>query len=466
LASQGRKPAVAVVVVAALVVLLGATRPAIADGSGAGAAAAGAGSAGAGSGARSAGAGAGSGAGSGSVIAADGSAAPLRRPLAVVATGSAADPALADLANRLASDLIRNDQLEPVPDSTAVALREPFADEDIAPLADARTNLTAAQDEVAAFQFADAARSAMRAEEALLSASPRAAAELRGELRVVHGIALLADRPGDAAAEFALAQRLAPGLALDPGRYLPEVVDAFAAARARAPTEERAIDVTGTGRVWIDGRDAGTAPGRFSVTVGLHVVQLVGPARLTRGREVDVRPAPAALGSIAIDAADASLAVRIHRARAALAAAADPLARAGAMTALADLVAVDDALVLARDSAGALVYDVWRRSAGFAARGPRAVAGEPAKKLLDIVAPPRPKPIAKRIYTIPFVPPPPRWKEPRYYLLGGLAAVLVGTGIYLIATHQGNVGLSDNLGTNSSWSMVGEPGGQPGARRR
>jgi hypothetical protein len=447
-ALRAGKPAFAVVVIVGAVLALAAAHPAFADGSAAAGSAAGS-------------------AAAGSATLADGSAAPLRRPLAVVAVGSAADPALGDLANRLAAALITNDQLEPVPDSTAVALREPFADEDDRALADARSNLTAAQDEVAAFQFADAARSAMRAEAALLAASPRVAVELRGELRVVHGIALLADRPADAAAEFVLAERLAPNLALDPARYLPEVVDAFAAARAHAPTDERVIDVAGTGRLWIDGREVGAAPGAFSVTIGLHVVQLVGPTRLTRGREIDVRPAPVAVAAVDIELAEAGLAVRIHRARAVLAGAVDAFARAGAMTALADLVLVDDALVLSRDATGVLVYDVWRRSAGFLAAGAHPVDGVPAAKLLDVIAPPRPRPVVvKRAYPIPFVPPPPRWKEPRYYVLGGLAAVVIGTAIYVLVTHQGDVGFRDDLGTDGPWSGMGLPGGEPGARRR
>ncbi len=155
--------------------------------------------------------------------------------------------------------------------------------------------------------------------------------------------------------------------------------------------------------------------------------------------------------------------MRIYRSRAALARALDTLARAGAMTELSKLLQVEDALLLSRDAAGALVFDVWRASSGFLAMGTRPVGGDSPSKLLDVVAPPRPKPVARKLYPPKFIVPPlPRWEQPRYFLpVGGLAAALLVAAVYLIATHEGTVEFRDSLGTDGPWSAS-----IPGMRRR
>nr|HEX4316174.1 hypothetical protein [Kofleriaceae bacterium] len=399
------------------------------------------------------GSGSGSGVGSGS---GSGSAAPTgRRPLAVVSLVSTDDPEIYGLAKNLDDTLIRSDQLQPVSDQAAISLRESYPDEDERNLTVAAAAYETAKTALATYAFADAAKSAQAGEDRMLEVTPNARIELRAQLRVVHGIALLADKPADAAAQFALAQRLAPNLVLDPARYLPEVVDAF--AKARGSTDERVVDIRGSGRVWIDGREVGAAPGPFPLTVGMHVVQLAGRDRMTLGSEVVVPAAPAEVPAIAIDNADASLQTQIDRARSDLARASDAIARAGAMTELAKLVQVDDALLLSRDDANAIVFEVWHASTGFQPGERRPVGTDTPAKLIDIVAPPRPKVVVRK-YPPPFDPPPPWYRERRNQVIAGTAvAFVLAVLAYSLVTHESTIGLSGMPMTGDGWSGAGQP---------
>ena len=405
--------------------------------------------------------GSGGGSGSGSAGSAAPAAAPVgRRPLAVVSLEAGSDDDLYGLAKRIDDALIRNEQLQPVSDQVAIDLRQGYQDEDHRALAIASEAYGDAMKSLASYQFADAAKRASDGEQALIAVAPNANIELHAQLRLAHGIALLADKPADAALQFALVQRYAPNLTLDPARYLPEVVDAY--AKARGQTDERVVDIQGGGRVWVDGREVGVAPGPFPLTVGMHVVQLSGRDRLTRGREVVVPAAPADAPAIEIEDAPADLDVQIERARTDLARAADAIARAGAMTELAKLVQVDDALLLGRDDAGALTYEVWRASTGFAPGGPRPVGKDKDApvKLLDVVAPPKPKVIAKR-YFPPFDPPPlPWWRvdfwSTRKQVIVSSAVVTAATiVIYFLATRESTIGFGQGLMTNDEWNGTG-----------
>lgn len=312
-------------------------------------------------------------------------------------------------------------------------------------LRDAQRDLADAEDALAQFDYPNAVRDAEAGQLALAWVTPTEMASLYADLTLVLGQALLgqgAAHRNEAAQAFALVHRLDPLKQLDPGRYLPEIVQAYAESRAKPGTTK--LTVVGKGRVWIDGVDHGTAPGTFDVGEGEHVVQLTGDTRVTRGEQVTV-PEHA---SVEIPDQDVGEEVKIKRARQALAKAPDAAARAGAMQVLARLLDVHDAVLIDMRN-GELAVQTWRdRAPGFSEFV--VYRGQPPIDLLVPLAPAKPPEEPKIV--VPFTPPLHIDETPWYqksWVQGSaaLGATMVVVGIVLYATREQFVGIPNKLGS-------------------
>ncbi|HTR51345.1 MAG TPA: hypothetical protein VMJ10_11605 [Kofleriaceae bacterium] len=314
------------------------------------------------------------------------------------------------------------------------ALQGDFLDEDSAPLGDAAKRRAEADDKLARFDFQAARAAASEGLDTLVVATPSAATAAAADLAFLAGVAELELRHGkDAAAFFAYAHRLSPAYAVDPIRYLPEIVQAYKQA-ASAPVETVKLSIQGFGHAWIDGLDRGAAPGTFDVAAGWHLVQLAGPELETAGKVVAIDRAQ----TLPIGAASASDERRVQRARRALAQLPDDaVARAGAMNQLADLLKVHDAvLIWKRKEDGKLLVQTWRdRAPGFSTL--REHDKEPASELLAPLAPPAP-PEPPPVVVPPPPPPAAHEDEPAWYrrrwvqatVAGGVVVGIVGAILY------------------------------------
>ena len=276
------------------------------------------------------------------------------------------------------------------------ALQGPFVAEDENNLKEARKDLADAEDALTQFDYKGAERDATAGRLALTWVTPGDMLGPYTDLTLVLGQALLGQKKlDDAARAFALVHRLDPMRQLDPGRYLPEIVDFYREHTPRSATAK--LQIIGKGRVWIDGIDRGTAPGSFDVGEGAHIVQLAGADRITRGEEVVV---PAHV-SVEIADQDASKELQVQRARLALAKAPDPAARAGAMQELARLLDIHDAVLIDRRD-GTLEVQTWRdRAPGFS-----ELVAYHDQKPGDLLLPLAPaKPPEEPKVVIPFTPP-------------------------------------------------------------
>jgi len=338
-----------------------------------------------------------------------------RRPVAVVDLSGA--PEAAQLAKAIRAELNNHPDLEPVVDTLdETALVEPLADEDRAALTDAARAHHDAEVQRAQFKHASAISLARTGQERLLVVSPPATVALYAELTLTLGMALFSDGDPAAAGAFALVHRLAPGRKLDPAIELPDLVDAFEAARSLPGNGE--IEITGTGVVYVDGVELGAAPRVVPAGVGLHYVQLAGPERETRGMPVVVTAGAKVLAEPG--EAPASRGLQVRRARAVLAQANEPLSRASAMQHVAKLVDVADA-VLILGTSEQLQVQTWRAQAGFT--GVKDVGKQKPLDLLTPIEPPHPKKIEKPI-PVP-IPEGPRWYEDRRVQVGTAAGVVV-----------------------------------------
>jgi hypothetical protein len=351
-----------------------------------------------------------------------------RRPVAVIdLTGAAPGGALA---TDLYKALVDHAELRPL-DNPAFnpALQGPFEDEDAPHLERARRYKQEAEDFLAQLDDHNAQRAATSGmnELALVHPTPQMLG-LYADLAFAYGQAQIGlRRPNDAALAFQLASRLDPARHPDPTRYPPNVVQAYDAA-ANKQTIPAKLAVTGEGRVWIDGVEVGLAGNTFDTSEGLHVVQLTGMGRETRGEQVLVP----ARSSVQIASAPASDVLEIKRARLALAGARDPAERASAMKRLAKLLGVGDA-VLIGTSDGKLAVQTWRdREPGFSALV--VYDGQPAREVLAPLAPPSPK---IEIRPEPFTPPPivveKRWYQKtwvRASIVGGVISGVVSAILY------------------------------------
>lgn len=321
--------------------------------------------------------------------------------------------------------------LRPLGDSTLEnALKGPFLDEDRDHLDTAKLDLQQAEDALTQFDYLAASKNAEGARRELRWVTPTVALPLYAEATLVLGQAQLGlSQPNDAAQAFGLVHRLDPMRQLDPGRYLPEIVDFYRDHPAR--TDSAKLQIVGHGRVWIDGIERGTAPGAFDVAGGEHVIQLTGADRVTRGEPVIVPKD----GSIEIPDQAATKELQVQRARLALAKTPDPAARAGRMQELAKLLEVHDA-VLIDQRAGGFVVQTWRdRAPGFSEFV--AFHEQSPTDLLLPLAPPKPPEEPK--IAIPFNPPPPQpeqmwWHKSWVQGSAAIGATVVVVGIVLYAT--------------------------------
>lgn len=315
-----------------------------------------------------------------------------RRPVAVIDLSG--DPATATLAADLNPVLLGHPDLQPIANpSMVVELYGSFRDADQDLFDEALTRKKTAEDQLGRYSFDSAHESALNGQRDLQQAAPTpAVVALYAQLAFVDGQAMLGmpRLAVDAPRVFALAHRLDPAFAPDPARYLPDVVQAFEAAKQRW-TGKGALAIAGTGRLYIDGKDHGSAPAEIEVDAGPHVVWLTGGERVTTARPILVEPGRKT--KLEIADAPADLRLKVRRARAALRKAPDPAARAAAMRVVAELVGVRDAVLLTSAN-NKIVVQTWNagtrdQAPGFSAL--RELKNEKAADLLLPLAPPKPK---------------------------------------------------------------------------
>src|ERR1043165_2375193 len=182
-----------------------------------------------------------------------------RRPVAVIDLSN--DQAVRDVANKLNDLLAAHSELAPPAISDGAALVDPPPLDDENRLLDAQRKRKAAEGNLAQRNFSEAAIDAAEGQEILLHVTPRKALALYADLALALGQSKLGEKKDAEAREaFALTYRLDPRRTLDELHYLPEVVQAFEAAKKVNPGVGT-ISVRGAGRVWIDGEDVGEAPG-------------------------------------------------------------------------------------------------------------------------------------------------------------------------------------------------------------
>lgn len=367
-----------------------------------------------------------------------------RRPVAVIDL-SGTQPART-LSSDLYQALISHSDLAPLASTTFIeALRGAFADEDTPHLDAAHKRELEAEDSLAQLDDAQAAKAAASGMQELTYVDPTnpQILGLYADLAFSYGQAQIGlRRPNEASLAFALAHRLDPLRRPDPTRYQPNIVQAYAAAAAKQTIAAK-LEVKGEGRVWIDGIDLGPAGGTFDTSEGMHLVQLTGPERETRGDQVTV-PAKT---TVSIAAAPATKDLLIKRARIKLAKARDVAERASAMNELARLLDVGDAVLIDEES-GHLSVQTWRnQKPGFSSFV--STVDKPPNDLLTPLAPLRK--LEPPITPDPFRQPPPIVVEKRWYeknwvrasIAGGVIAGIVTAVLY--ARRDQNVTIDMNI---------------------
>jgi len=363
-----------------------------------------------------------------------------RRRVAVVALSP--DDAAKQLRTKFYDELQVHWALRSLGNATLdAALEGPFLDENGEHLDNARKYLQQGEDALTQFDYRAAESDARAARQELGWVTPTVALPLYTDATLVLGQALLGlSKANDAAQAFGLVHRLDPMRQLDPGRYLPEIVDFYRDHPARTDTAK--LQIVGHGQLWIDGIQRGTAPGTFDVGGGEHFIQLSGPERVTRGDQVVVPDKT----SIEIPEQAASKELQVQRARLALAKAPDPAARAGRMQELAKLLDVHDAVLIDQRDGGFAVQ-TWRdRAPGFSDFV--AYHDQSPTDLLVPLSPPKPPDIAGP--TIPFNPTPKEpeqmwWEKSWVQGSAAIGATIVVVGIVLYATRSEYVGTPNGL---------------------
>ncbi len=356
-----------------------------------------------------------------------------RRQVAVIDLST--DPAAEILANELYNALVNHLDLRPLANPNFVrSLKGPFADEEGPFLEIARQAKRQADDLLVNLEWSGAETVTERGLVALHNVRPLPdVLGLYAELAFDAGLAALRQRnPNKASQLFGLSNRLDPGKRPDPARYQPDIVDAYQLAVTKIPVPAR-LEVKGTGTVWIDGIDRGP-PGTFDVSHGLHLVQLSGPDREVRGRQVEV-PATSALE---IEAAPASEERKVERLRIELAKTKDAAARAGAVKSLAQLLGVGDAVLIEKNPTGALRVQTWRdRAPGFSKMVDHG--SEPPGDLLVPLAPPRKVVVPipeERDPLPPLVVEKPFYRKNWFYGSVAVGVVAAGIAIFFAATAE------------------------------
>jgi hypothetical protein len=359
----------------------------------------------------------------------DGQLRPVRRPVAVIDLAN--DQSVRDVAYKVLDTLASHVELAPPAISDGAALVDKLPPDDEFLLIAAQRKRIAAEQNLAQRSFREAAIDAVDGQEILLRVTPRTAISLYADLAFALGQSRLGEkRDAEAREAFALTYRLDPHRTLDDLHYLPEVMLTFEAAKQGSP-EMGSIAVRGSGQVWIDGAEVGTAPGEFGVTLGRHVVWLTGMMRETGGKEVLVtatRP-----GDATIMDGPLTRPQKVARLRAALAQAKDPAARASAIAALAAFINVHEAILLSTDNKR-ILWQVWRDQApGFSAI--HELGREPVIEILNQIAPPRP--LVEPELVIHTETSEKRWyMQPKVHLGVAAVAVLAFLGGYVLAHYS------------------------------
>jgi len=364
-----------------------------------------------------------------------------RRPVAVI--DLSADPKTEQLAKDLNPVLLGHPDLQPIPDpSVAAELFGLFRDDDQDHIANALNSKQTAEGQLAQYSFETANESAGNGQGELREVVPSAAVILLyAKLAFIRGQAQLGmpRQASDAPSSFALAHRLDPSFVPDAARYLPDVVQAYEAAKKRW-SGKGMLGVVGHGRLWIDGKDSGIAPADVELDAGPHVVWLTGPDRVTAAKQILVE----ATKKVKLEIADApaSKRLKVRRARAALRYAPDPAARAAAMRVLADLVEVRDAVLLSSAN-NKVIVQTWNAGTRDQAPGFSALRELQNEKPIDLLTPLAP-PVPKVDNPKPDEPKPKpivdnrRWIErPKWQVsiaVGVIAAIIGGYYIYKAAT--------------------------------
>lgn len=356
-----------------------------------------------------------------------------RRQVAVIDLST--DPAAEVLANELYNALVNHIDLRPLANPNLVkALKGPFADEEREALAEARLARQAADDGLVQLDYRAAEVAAERGMLALHNVRPTSdVLGLYAELAFAAGQAALRQRkPNEASLAFGLSYRLDSAKRPDPARYEPDIVEAYQLAVTKIPVPAK-LEVKGSGTVWIDGIDRGP-PGVFDISHGRHLVQLSGPERETRGRQV-TSPADQA---VEIEAAPASEERKVERLRIELAQARDAAARAGVVKKLAALLGVGDAVLIEKGDGGSLRVQTWRnREPGFS--GWVTHEQQTPGDLLIPLAPPRKIEPPKPEEVIPIQPPiveTPLYRKRWFQGAVALGVIAAVVGIYVAATGE------------------------------
>lgn len=370
-----------------------------------------------------------------------------RRKVAVIDLSG--DPAASALRQAFYNELLSHWALRPLDTpATDASLQGPLLDEDKDRIDRARRNREAADAAFADFNYQNTRTEALQGQSDLAAVTPTAVSiALYAELELALAVAdFNLHTTADMKRELALVARLDRKKELDQARFVPELIEAYEAARK--PTPNAMLEVKGEGHVWLDGIEVGLAPQLVPTTVGKHLVQITGADRQTAGVALTVPGPP-----VEFPPAPASEELKIRRARLALSRVPDAAARAAAMKHLGDLLGVHDAVLISKNDDGKLVVQTWRdREPGFSAI--REHRNEQPVDLLAPLSPPRRPEVEK---PIPFVPPPIVVEKPWYaqrwvqgsFATGALAAI-VGTILWVrrdrFTSFNGNVQSADPPG--------------------
>jgi hypothetical protein len=374
------------------------------------------------------------------------------------------------LARALSTAVARRPELAQVADSTvAAALIGPLVTESTAKIRAARGFLDEAREAMSAeFNLDKALDRAQSGQRQLLETLPTAESiNLLADLVFVEGQVQFADGAvARARLAFALVQRLSPGRTLDRAEHPPALIDAFTAA-ATPPAGEATLEITATGTVWLDGQLQGEGTRTVTVAPGMHVIVASGAEVLPKG---DIREVAAGqTAKVTLAPVVAPPEVLAARARAALIAAPDPIARAGAMRRIAEIIAqlpgnleMTDAVLVTSDPKGNAAVQLWRNRApgfGLIRAIERPLLDSEADKLVDPLVP---RKRAPRPVEIPDLPPPE--PKPWYSLSNWYMPTAIGGGVILAIV--ASVFLPDLFGADlrTGWSVMQAPTDVEGRR--
>jgi hypothetical protein len=312
------------------------------------------------------------------------------RPVLVV--DATEDGRGAAMAARIQVSLGPDPTLAPIAARFIEALRKPTP-LDLSWRIEGEAALVEARAALAQFAYRQAADRARAAQDVVANAAgDPGARNLLADLAFAEGIGIAGESGLSAATPtFELVHRLDPGRTLDRARYLPELVQAFAAA-AVPSTSSGSLLVTASGaaEVLIDGVAVGPEPATVSVSAGPHIVTVRGPDIEPRGRRVE--SAVDRTVSVPLMVVIAPDAVRLGRIRDRLVAAPSDPARADAVARLLSLVDARDAVIITTGATGELVARLYTAAEGLAR--PRVIGDD----IAGVVRPlrsrvgPRPEP--------------------------------------------------------------------------